>query len=84
MKAVWAFAAAGLLLAACSPYEPPRLTATEVHARMAKGEQVLFVDTRPPQAYALEHVDGAVNVPSSRFGTKTDLPKDRWIVLYCT
>lgn len=80
----FALLAAGLVLAACAPYEAPKLTADEVHARMAAGERVLFVDVRSPQAFALEHVEGAVNCPASRFGGKTDLPKDRWIVLYCT
>lgn len=84
MRRAFALLAAGLLLAACAPYEAPKLTPEEVHSRMKAGEPVLFVDVRSPQAFALEHVEGAVNCPASRFGGKSDLPKDRWIVLYCT
>jgi rhodanese-related sulfurtransferase len=81
----WLVAAAALALAGCAPYQAPKLTAAEVHARMAKGEAVLFVDVRSPKAYALEHIDGAVNRPVSRLGAEgPNLPRDRWVVLYCT
>ncbi|OZA96294.1 MAG: hypothetical protein B7X52_05495 [Thiotrichales bacterium 34-46-19] len=45
---------------------------------------MLIVDTRPAEAYAKDHIAGAINI-DWRFvlSEVKQLPKDRLIVLYC-
>ena len=80
--------ALGLALLGCHrsvPYEPEVVTVDHVQERLAKGEQLLFVDVRSARSYEREHIEGAINVPASKLGEKTvDLPQNRWMVLYCT
>ena len=80
--------ALGLVLVGCrqsGPYEAPVVTVQHVQERVAKGEDLLFVDVRSPRSYQREHIAGAVNLPTSKLGEKTvDLPQNRWMVLYCT
>ena len=47
----------------------------------------IIVDVREPQEYALGHVNGAINLPLSRFSEEIkrleELSKDRELILYC-
>ena len=47
----------------------------------------IIVDVRSPDAFALSHIEGAVNVSLGDIEThptSLDLPKDQWIITYCT
>lgn len=81
-------AVAALLLAGCSnkPYEPELVTPQDVQGRLQRGDAILMTDVRHPRSFAREHIEGAVNFPIAEVSQthKVDLPKDRWIVLYCT
>lgn len=55
----------------------------ELVARLRRGEVVLL-DVRPEDEYALGHLPGALNVPLGRLEEQlAQLPKDREIVAYC-
>jgi len=68
----------------------PRITAEEVE-RLAKDDgNVVFVDTDDPEAYAAEHIKGAVNVAydptvdaREQDQLLSALPGDKLIVFYC-
>jgi rhodanese-related sulfurtransferase len=68
-----------------------RVTAEEVMRRMDRGEAVIFVDTRNPQAWSEsnEKLPGAIRIPAGEVERHLNEipksgPKDRWIVTYCT
>jgi len=49
----------------------------------------LFVDARDAESFAKGHVAGALNLPYDPFDPQSEqrilsLPKDRWLVLYCS
>lgn len=49
----------------------------------------LFVDVRDAESFAKGRVDGAINLPYDPFDPQSEqrilsLPKDRWLVLYCS
>ena len=49
-------------------------------------QSVLIVDVRNSGSYAAGHIPGAINVPLANIEANqlNDLPKDKWIVTYCT
>ena len=58
----------------------------DVHEDLRRGHGgIVVVDTRSPQAFALCHVPGAINLPTRTISpeTTTSLPRDRVIVTYC-
>lgn len=64
----------------------PRVTAQDAKAAFDNGEAVI-VDVRSRAAYEAGHVDGALFIPLNEFETNiagVDLPKDQWIITYCT
>lgn len=75
-----------LILAAtlATKADVPRVTATELHELMQKGEAIA-VDVRGTVPYEMGHIAGAFWLPlgriSQRFG---ELPQDKLIVTYCT
>ena len=86
---------AGNLNAAASQAAPPaqaanpaedarRITVAEVKQKLDAGEAVVY-DTRAKTAYDIEHIKGALSMPSNEVATRTgELPKDKLIVFYCT
>jgi rhodanese-related sulfurtransferase len=67
--------------------EATRVTVDEVKERMARGEQLAFVDTRNPQAWGESDVKlpGAIRVPADEVEKHLDeIPRDRAIITYCT
>ena len=64
-----------------------RITVDEAHRRMQSGEQLTFIDTRNPHAWAQSDVTlpQAIRVPLDEY-TKhlSELPKDKPLVTYCT
>jgi rhodanese-related sulfurtransferase len=68
-----------------------RVTAEEVMRWMDRGEAVVFVDTRNPQAWGQsnEKLPGAIRIPAGEVERHlNEIPKsgpgERWIVTYCT
>lgn len=50
-------------------------------------ETAIFVDVRSAQAYKASHIPGSINIQLGEFETNPtgiDLPKDHWIITYCT
>lgn len=52
---------------------------------LAAGEKVIVIDARSAEAYAREHIPGAVNVPHREMNelTTANLDRDALVVTYC-
>ena len=64
----------------------PRVSVEEAKAAFDSGAAVI-VDVRSQTAYDISHVAGAPLIPLGEFETNIsniDLPKDQWIITYCT
>ena len=64
----------------------PRVSVDEAKAALDSGAAVI-VDVRSQAAYDTSHVAGALFIPLGEFETNIsniDLPKDQWIITYCT
>jgi len=64
-----------------------RVTADEVLERMRRGEPLVFLDTRNPQAWgaAQTKLPGAIRVPADEVGGHLpSIPRDRAVITYCT
>src|SRR5579863_6087730 len=46
-------------------YETPEMTAEDLHRKIADGEDVLILDSRPANEYADMNIPGSINVPGS-------------------
>jgi superoxide dismutase, Fe-Mn family len=69
------------------PPNVARIAPEEVKARLDRGENILFLDTRSPQAWAdgTSKMPGAIRLLASEVGNHLrELPRDRTIVAYCT
>jgi rhodanese-related sulfurtransferase len=67
--------------------EATRVTVDEVKERMDRGEPLVFVDTRNPQAWseAETKLPGAIRVPADEVEQHLkEIPHDRTIITYCT
>ena len=63
-----------------------RVTVDEAKAALDSGAAII-VDVRSQEAYDASHVAGALFIPLGAFETditSVDLPKDQWIITYCT
>ena len=61
-----------------------RVTVTELKEMVDKGT-VLIVDTRGPDAYAQEHIQGSISIPEMNIVARSgELPPDKMIVAYCS
>jgi 3-mercaptopyruvate sulfurtransferase SseA len=64
----------------------PRATLEQAYTAWAAGAAII-VDVRSQASYDTGHVAGAINIPLGEFETNIaslDLPKDAWIIPYCT
>ncbi len=64
-----------------------RVTADEIRERLARKEQLTFVDARNPEAWSgsNEKLPGAIRIPAGEVAKHVgDLPRDRTIITYCT
>jgi len=68
-----------------------KVSAEEVKRRIDRGEAVVFVDSRNPQAWSQsnEKLPGAIRIPAGEVERSlSEIPKEgppgRWIVTYCT
>ena len=54
------------------------------HALEKNKDNVVVLDTRMPDAYAEEHIPGAINIPEAELDARMkELPKNKEIVPYC-
>ena len=63
-----------------------RVTVEDAKAAFDNGTAII-VDVRSEQAFAAGHIPGAINIQLGEFETnptKLGLPKDHWIITYCT
>ena len=63
-----------------------RVTVEEARAALDSGAAVI-VDVRSQEAYDTSHIAGSLFIPLGEFETdisNIDLPKDQWIITYCT
>ncbi len=45
----------------------------------------IFVDVRGADAYAQQHIPGALSIPLADLANNlSELPKNKWIITYCT
>ena len=64
-----------------------RVTPDEIRERLARKEQLTFVDARNPEAWSgsNEKLPGAIRIPADEVAKHVgDLPRDRTIITYCT
>ena len=67
--------------------EVRRISAEDVKARLARGEPIVFLDSRNPKAWAESNVKlpGAIRVEADRVRDHlAEVPRGRPIVAYCT
>jgi len=65
-------------------YDVERVTLPTAKEGFDQG-QVIFVDTRPVDAYQDAHIPGAINMPDENVPESIlTLPSDTWIITYCT
>jgi rhodanese-related sulfurtransferase len=57
----------------------------DLNEALQRGDKILVVDTRTPEAYERGHIRGAINIPHRTMSTATTalLDKDALIVTYC-
>jgi rhodanese-related sulfurtransferase len=54
------------------------------HALDTNQNDIIVLDTRAPEAFAEEHITGAINIPTDQLESRlSELPKDKQIVPYC-
>ena len=66
--------------------EVPRVSVEDAKAAFDSGSAII-VDVRSAQAFQSSHIPGAINIQLGEFETnptELDLPKDQWIITYCT
>jgi hypothetical protein len=48
-------------------------------------QSALFVDVRDAGTYGSSHITSAINIPLNELDSRlSELPRDRWIITYCT
>ena len=57
----------------------------DLNEALGRGDKILLVDTRSPDAYERSHIPGAVNIPHRTMSTTTTahLDKEALVVTYC-
>lgn len=57
----------------------------QVKQAMDQGADLILMDSRVPEAWASDHITGAISVPFYEIDERyAELPKDTWIVAYCS
>ncbi|MCX6366242.1 MAG: rhodanese-like domain-containing protein, partial [Armatimonadetes bacterium] len=66
------------------PSTNPKVTVSELNARLSQGERFQLIDVRSPQEYAEGHVPGAMNLPMDQAEARIDdLQRHDPVVLIC-
>ena len=57
----------------------------DLNEALARGDRILLVDTRSPEAYGQSHIPGAINIPHRTMSPETTchLDKTALVVTYC-
>lgn len=64
--------------------DAPRIALADAKKDFDDGA-ALFIDTRGEDAYRMEHIKGAINIPAGNLELRMkDVPKDRKIIAYCS
>lgn len=62
----------------------PRISLEDAKKAFDAGNAI-FVDTRYADAFAMEHVKGAINIPANEFATRySEVPKGKTVIAYCS
>ena len=62
----------------------PRVSLVEAKAAHDSGSAI-FLDVRSPDAYQLDHIAGAINIPLGAIESRiSELDPEQWIITYCT
>ena len=61
------------------------IDSADLEAAIAAGENIVVVDARSPQAFAREHIPGALNIPHRTMSAETTqrVERDALVVTYC-
>jgi molybdopterin/thiamine biosynthesis adenylyltransferase/rhodanese-related sulfurtransferase len=60
------------------------ITATELAAMFARGEDFLLVDVREPAEYEIVRIPGSVLIPKGELASRlAELPQDKPVILHC-
>jgi len=60
------------------------IDAADLFEALNKSEKIIVIDARSPEAFAKEHVPGAINIPHRTMNeTTTDLNKNFLYITYC-
>lgn len=61
------------------------IDAWDLKVALEAGESVILIDARSPQAYASEHIPGAINIPHKHMSAASiaHLDKSALVVTYC-
>jgi hydroxyacylglutathione hydrolase len=62
----------------------PQMTASELHERLARGEQIAILDVRSPNEWRRGHIEGSIHVPVGEIAARTgELRRDALLVTIC-
>lgn len=62
----------------------PRISLVDAKKDFDAGKAV-FIDTHAPEQFAVQHIQGAINIPTNNIGMKADMiPKGKKIIAYCS
>lgn len=65
--------------------QAPQLSTDELAARLAAGEEIVLLDVRKPEEYAVSHLPGAVRVdPGAAPSLPPGIDSDASVVAYCS
>ncbi len=58
---------------------------SDLNEALGRGDKIILVDTRLPEAYERSHIPGAINIPHRTMNAKTaaHLDREALIVTYC-
>lgn len=61
------------------------ITADELNAKAANGKDIIILDVRSEDSYAVKHIKGAINIPYTDFEGRTgELDSSKEIIIYCS
>lgn len=64
--------------------EIARVSIEEARSVLDSGE-VIMLDVRSAEAFAVQHITGAINIPTAEIETRlAELDPNDWIIPYCT
>lgn len=69
-----------------SEYQPIEVTVQEAKAMMQENPEIVLIDCREPDEYAIAHIEGAILMPLSEMQQnfpKLEPLKDKSIIVHC-